>query len=127
MSEIDDRIRGALDADDREFLAALEDRRGMFRQIGDSLNGTMGGWAKVVFGMTFACGVLLLVSAWQMIEADDTRETILWAAATVSLVMTTGFLKDWMFSRMNMLSILREVKRLELQVALLAERQEPKV
>jgi hypothetical protein len=33
--------------------------------------------------------------------------------------MSTGFLKDWLFSRMNMFTVLREVKRLQVQVAML--------
>lgn len=121
MNTIDERIRGALDDDDRAFLERLEDERGMFRQIGDSLGGPMGGWAKVVFGMTFVLGVLLLVSIWQLLAAREMRELVLWATATIALLVATGFLKDWLFSRMNMLTVLREVKRLQVQLALLGE------
>ena len=35
-----------------------------------------------------------------------------------------GFAKEWMFNRMNMLTILREVKRLQVQVALLTEQNQ---
>ena len=31
------------DADDRAFLASLDDERGMFRQLGDSMGGPLGG------------------------------------------------------------------------------------
>ena len=43
MTDTDARIRSALDADDREFLASLGPDRGMFRQIGDSMHGPLGG------------------------------------------------------------------------------------
>jgi hypothetical protein len=39
--------------------------------------------------------------------------------AVVVAVVMQGFIKDWFFSRMNMLTILREVKRLQVQVAML--------
>ena len=119
MTDIDDAIRAGLDADDRAFLASLDDERGLFRQLGDSLGGPLGGWAKVVFAMTFVKGIVLLVSVWQLLTADTTRDQILWATAAMALVMSTGFLKDWLFSRMNMFTVLREVKRLQVQVAML--------
>jgi hypothetical protein len=123
MTDIDDAIRAGLDADDRAFLASLDDERGLFRQLGDSLGGPLGGWAKVVFAMTFVMGLVLIVSVWQLLIADTTRDQILWATAAMALVMSTGFLKDWLFSRMNMFTVLREVKRLQLQVAMLAEKK----
>ena len=124
MTDIDDAIRSGLDADDRAFLASLDDERGLFRQLGDSLGGPLGGWAKVVFAMTFVMGIVLLVSVWQLLTADTTRDQILWATAAMALVMSTGFLKDWLFSRMNMFTVLREVKRLQLQVAMLTEKRD---
>lgn len=120
MTDIDDRIRGALDADDRAFLDSLEDR-GLFRQLGDSLGGPLGGWAKLVFAVTFALSGVMFYAIWQAIAAEELRETVLWSACAVAMVMGVGFLKDWLFSRMNMFAILREVKRLQVQVALLGE------
>jgi hypothetical protein len=119
MTEIDDRIRAALDDDDRAFLASLDDHRGLFVQIGDSLGGPLGGWAKLVFALTFIVSLVMLYTAWRMFTADALRDVVLWATATVVLVMSVGFMKDWLFSRMNMFFILREVKRLQVQVAML--------
>ena len=121
MTDIDDAIRAGLDADDRAFLASLDDERGLFRQIGDSLGGPLGGWAKLVFALTFVLGIMLVASVWQLLTADTTRDQVLWATAAMALVMSTGFLKDWLFSRMNMFTVLREVKRLQVQVALLSD------
>lgn len=122
MSEIDARIRSALDEDDRAFLDSLDDR-GLFRQLGDSLGGPLGGWAKLVFAVTFVLSLVMFYAVWQLFHAAELRETILWATATVLLMTGIGFLKHWMFSRMNMLSVLREVKRLQVQVAMLAEKE----
>lgn len=119
MTDIDDRIRSALDDDDRAFLASLDDGRGLFTQIGDSLGGPLGGWAKLVFALTFVLGLAMVFAVWRMFMAGELRELVLWATASIVLVMTVGFLKDWLFSRMNMFFILREVKRLQVQVAML--------
>jgi len=123
MTTIDDRIRGALDEDDRAFLASLDDSRGLFMQLGESLGGPLGGWAKLVFAMTFVMAAAMFYCVWELFTATETRDIILWATGTVVLVMSTGFLKDWLFSRMNMFTVLREVKRLQVQVAMLEGRQ----
>ena len=121
MTTIDERIHSALDEDDKAFLASLDNSRGLFAQLGDSLGGPLGGWAKFVFAMTFVMAALMFYCIWQMFAATEMREQILWATGTIVLVMSTGFLKDWLFSRMNMFTVLREVKRLQLQVAMLEE------
>ena len=121
MTDIDDRIRDALDADDKAFLDSLESDRGLFRQLGDSWKGPMGGWAKLAFAMSIAFGVLLLVVAWQVAHTSDPIGHTLWAIAMLAVIIMLGFIKMWMFERMNMLTILREVKRLQIQVALLGE------
>lgn len=124
MTDTDNRITAALDADDKEFLASLEADRGLFRQIGDSWQGPMGGWAKFAFAMSVVFGAILLGVIWQVIHTSHPVVHTLWAIAGVAVLIMLGFLKMWMFNRMNMLTILREVKRLQLQVAMLSEKQD---
>ena len=123
MTDIDDRIRGALDADDRAFLASL-DSRGLFAQIGDTLGGPLRGWARLVAGLAFVLALLAWFAAWKLVTAQSSRELVLWATAVIVVVLAQGFTKDWLFSRMNMFAILRELKRLQVQVAMLQDRNE---
>lgn len=122
MTDIDDRIRGALDADDRAFLDSLDDNRGMFQQIGDSMHGPLGGWAKFSFGLAILIGIALAYAFYRAVTGDSTDAMLGWGLTTIALLIMQGFLKEWMFARMNMLMILREVKRLQLQVAELSGR-----
>ncbi len=125
MTSTDDRIKDALDDDDFEFLKDLEGDRGLFQQIGDSWKGPLGGWAKLIFAFTAALGVLFLFVIWQVAHSTDHPMIhALWAIAGVALLVVIGFAKEWMFARMNMLTILREVKKLQVQVALLSEERE---
>lgn len=120
MTTIDDRIRGALDEDDRAFLDGLDDRRGMFAQIGDSWHGPLGGWARFAFALAIAIGLGLAYALYRAVMADGTDALLGWGLTCIALLVMQGFLKEWMFARMNMLMLLREVKRLQLQVAELA-------
>lgn len=127
MTDIDDRIRGALDEDDKAFLDSLETERGLFRQIGDSWRGPMGGWAKLAFAMSLVFGGLMLAVIYKIIHSTDSAfDHSMWAISLIAVLIMLGFLKQWMFERMNMLTILREVKRLQVQVAMLAEQNEKK-
>lgn len=121
MTEFDDRIRAGLDADDRAFLASLEADRGLFRQMGDAMTGTLGGWARLIFAILPIMAGVLFYCVWQLVTAATTDERIVWGVASLAVLTAQGFAKDWLFSRMNMLAILREVKRLQLQVAMLGK------
>ena len=122
MTNIDDKITKALDKDDYAFLTKLDADRGLFQQIGDTWKGPMGGWAKLIFGFTFALGIMLLFVLYQLVhKTDHTMVHTIWAIGGLTLIVIIGFAKEWMFARMNMLTILREIKRLQVQVALLSE------
>ena len=123
MSDIDDRIRGALDADDKAFLARLDEGRGMFSQMGDVLAGPLGGWAKLIFAFAIPVGIALVYCGFRFFTAAGTEETMWWGMVTLGLLIMQGFIKEWFYARMNLLSVLREVKRLQLQVAVLEERR----
>lgn len=122
MNTQDERITAALDADDRAFLDSLDTGRGMFQQIGDSWHGPLGGWAKFSFAIAIVIGIALAYAFFRALTAASTDAMIGWGLTTIGLLIMQGFLKEWMFARMNMLTILREVKRLQVQVALLNER-----
>ncbi|MEO1490357.1 MAG: DUF6768 family protein [Pseudomonadota bacterium] len=123
MSDTDDQITDALSRDDRAFLQSLEEDRGLFTQIGDTWKGPLGGWAKLIFAFTVVLGFVFLFVIWQL--ATSTHSPVahtLWAVSGVALLVIMGFAKEFMFARMNMLTVLREVKRLQVQVALLEEK-----
>ncbi|MEO0420044.1 MAG: DUF6768 family protein [Pseudomonadota bacterium] len=112
----------AMSDDDWAFLESLDDDRGMFQQIGDTWKGPLGGWAKLIFGFTVVMGLLFLFVLWQ--AASTTDHPIihaLWAIAGVAVLVIMGFAKEWMFARMNMLTVLREIKRVQLEVVSLRE------
>ena len=118
----DTRITAALSEDDRAFLNSLEAERGMFQQIGDTWKGPMGIWAKLIFAFSVVLGLLFVFVLWQAAHTTDHPLIhALWAIAGVALLVVLGFAKEWMFNRMNMLTILREVKRVQLEVVALRE------
>ena len=122
MTTVDERIRGALSAEDEAFLEALDRERGMFQQLGDGFRGTMGRWMGVVYIFALAITAIGVWAATRLFATSDLRETMLWLGAIGLAVFATAMLKLWIFGRMNTLTILRELKRIEVRVAQLEER-----
>jgi len=118
----DQRIAAALDADDQAFLASLDSDRGMFQQIGDTWKGPLGGWAKLGFVVAIAIGLGLVYCVYRAMTADGTDAILGWGLSSLALLIMQGFLKQWMFEQVNMLTVLREVKRLQVQIAMLSEK-----
>ena len=122
MTQETDRLRAALEADDETFLNSLEKERGLFAQIGETFRGPMR-------TMTIAANVAALIATavglwavWKMFGAASTRELILWAGAAWAAWTLQIGIKQWIWSRVNTLSILREMKRMELRMAALEAR-----
>ena len=61
--------------------------------------------------------------AWNALNADAARETLLWSAGGIVAMVAVAMLKMYFWMEMNKNVTLRELKRLELQVARLASRE----
>lgn len=118
MTTIDERISGAMSEDDRAFLASLDEERGLFEQVGDTLTGPLAGWSRLIFVVAFALGITLIYSAWRFFTASGGDDLLFWGLITLGILMMQGFIKEWFYNRMNMIAILRELKRLQLQIAM---------
>jgi len=126
MSDFDDKLRNTLSeplsADDRAFLEQLDTEKGMLESIGFSFQGKLKVWAMLATALTFVMSALGLWAVWQMFQADTTRGLFLWAGAGwAAWTMQIG-LKQWLWDRIRMLNVLRELKKIELRLARLEER-----
>lgn len=121
MTKFDEQLGAALDADDKAFLDDLENGRGLFDQLGATLQGPMRFWSYMVGIFTFGFFLLALYCGWQAFQAEQIRDTILWSVGFLLLFQAVGLLKMWLFDRMNLLSLLAEMKKIELRVAQLGD------
>lgn len=121
MSKFDNDLRAALSADDKAFLEDLEGGRGLFDQLGATMRGPMRFWSYLITVVTFLWFVFAIYCGWQAFHAEQVREIILWSVGLLVSFQAVGLLKMWMFDRMNLLSLLAEMKKIELRVAQLGE------
>jgi len=122
MTNLDRAIREALSKEDAEFLARFEAQSTPVGEVLDTFRGRwalMNAFAAVI---TFASFGFFVYAMWQVMQTTDLRMTVLWLTGAVVSALFVAMLKMWFFMEINKNQILREVKRLELQVARLATR-----
>ncbi len=116
---IDERIKEALGYDDANSRGS--DEATALQLIGDTIRGRYRTLAWLAALFTFAMFGLTVFAAVRMFQASDVRETVLWAVGAMWGAMGVGLLKMWFWMQMDRYSLVREIKRLEVQIARLAE------
>ncbi|MEE9364687.1 MAG: DUF6768 family protein [Cellulophaga sp.] len=119
--EIDNLIKEALTKEEAAFYDELEEQN-LFEKLGEVFKGKMGWLAMVmnvvhlvVFGLFAYCIV-------QFLDTDNTNELIKWASAGFLCMLVMVMLKMYVWMQMDKNDLLREMKRLELQIAALSKK-----
>lgn len=120
MNDIDDKILAAIQAETEQSLEEYSEELGLFGLIGESFKGALA-WIVVLamalivifIGLVIYCGI-------NFYHASDIALKLNWMAAGLGAFIIVAILRLWFFMELNRLSIKREIKRVELQVSLLA-------
>ncbi|MCH8821939.1 MAG: hypothetical protein IH984_00370 [Planctomycetes bacterium] len=122
MNNIDAKIKRALEATDADLADEFDGDQSMMEMVLDTFRGTQK-WLTflaIVFGIVFMAGSVFGII--QLFKAQDMHEHILWGLGVMFCFSAVSMMKIWFWMQMNRNSILREIKRVELQVARLAAR-----
>jgi len=122
LERIDDLIREALSKEEAEFYDQLEEQN-LLEKIGETFKGKTG-WLVVFMNlMNLFFFVLFVYCCIQFFNTDETNELIKWTAAGFLCWSFMAFIKLYVWMQMNKNDVLRELKRLELQVSVLSNKQ----
>lgn len=122
MTNLDQAIRNALSKEDAEFLARFEDETPIREALG-TFSGKWGAMNVFAAVITFGVFGVFVYCAWNVFTVSDVRATVIWSAGALWAALAVAMLKMYFWMEMNKNVVLREVKRLELQVARLATRE----
>lgn len=119
MEDIDQLIKETLTEEEAKFYNEL-DEQNIFQMMGGLFTGKLK-WIfvyvniimVVIFGLFIYCAI-------QFFNTDVTNELIKWAVFAAFCMMAVGMLKLFAWMQMDKNTLLRELKRLELQVSSLA-------
>jgi hypothetical protein len=116
MDDLDRKIEAALSAEDRAILAKFGEQ-GVFGQWFGVYDGAARGVAVFMTIITFALCAAAVYCGWRFFGTGEAIEVARWGAGAILLMVMVGFLKLWFWLRMESNRVLREIKRLELQIA----------
>ncbi len=119
MTEFDDKIRQALRTESDNVWKDVEEQ-GLFEQALGVMRGkhkSLTVIANAVMVLFFAMTVYCVV---RFFGAETTRMQIVWSVGFLTSNMVVAMMKLWFWMQMDKNTVIREVKRLELQVATLA-------
>ncbi|MCZ6836884.1 MAG: hypothetical protein O7G85_14000 [Planctomycetota bacterium] len=126
MRDLDEKIRMALLEKDRELFDEHAGEQGLFEMVAETFRGRHRWLVILVCFYSVVFTGLAIFTAVRFFQADESsmREMIAWAIAFVFCFNAVAMLKMWYFMEMNKNSTIREIKRVELQIARLAGRLE---
>ncbi len=122
MNDIDRKIEEALDKEDRALLDNFGEQ-GLFGQLFGVYAGKLGGIALFATLITFVLFFAAVYCGWRFFGAVEAIDAARWGAGALMLMVMVGFLKIWFWMRMESNRVLREIKRVELQLARLQGKQ----
>ena len=121
MQDIDSKIDDALDAEERALLRSL-DEQGFFAQA----VGVFGGPTGWVSGVMMAAQAVVFITgvwaSWNFFEADEPVTQLRWGLPAAVLLILATMLKMALVPRMESNRLMRELKRIELQIARRSDR-----
>ncbi|WP_452599417.1 DUF6768 family protein [Pontimicrobium sp. MEBiC01747] len=118
---IDALIKETLTQEEAKFYEDL-DEQGVFQMIWGLFKGK-NKWIMLLMNIvTVVFFILFIYCIVQFFNAEETKELIKWSTGTIIFLLGVSMLKVFAWMQMDKNALLREIKRLELQVSSLANK-----
>lgn len=113
---VDQRIKSELERESSEIDRILGEDKGIVSMMSHSLKGNLGRWFIIANIVVLLVTAALIYSGYQFFVAVETDQKVVWGVLLiVSLQMQIG-IKQWLWQEMNRNSVMREIKRVELEL-----------
>ncbi|MCP4978612.1 MAG: hypothetical protein GY931_20895 [Maribacter sp.] len=119
--KIDELIKETLNQEEAKFYDELEEHN-LMGKLGEVYKSKVGWLAIIMNVVHLVIFGLLIYCIVQFFGTNETNELIKWASAGFLCMIAMGMLKLYIWMQMDKNDILREMKRLELQVATLSSK-----
>ncbi|MEQ9091185.1 MAG: hypothetical protein RIE52_08845 [Balneola sp.] len=119
--DIDRLIEESLNKDEAKFYHELEEE-GLFKQWGGLYTGKLKGWAILTTVIQLIFTVATFYLGYQFFTATETVDLFKLGGTFFIIFFAASMMKLWHWMQMDKNSILREMKRMEFQIAVLSEK-----
>ena len=120
--KIDERIKETLSKEEAAFYDDLEEQN-LIGKIGEVYKGKLGWLAAIMNVVHLLMFMAFIYCIVRFFNTDSTNELIKWASAGFLSMIAMAMLKLFVWMQMDKNDILRELKRLELQISTLGRMQ----
>ena len=114
--KIDELIKETLSKEEAAFYDELEEQN-LIGKLGEVYKGKLGWLAAIMYVVLLLMFMTFVYCIVQFFNTENTNELIKWASAGFLSMIAMGMLKLFVWMQMDKNDILRELKRLELQIA----------
>jgi len=122
IEKIDELIKEALTQEEAKFYDELGEQN-VLEKFGGIFKGKMGWLAIIMNVMVLVFFGLLIYCLIQFLNVETTNELIKWGAGMFTSMLMMSMLKFYFWMQMDKNDILRELKRLELQISALTHKK----
>ena len=121
MNDMNDAMRSALNSE-AQFEAIDSDRELPIRtQVAETFRGRFRWMALLAAFFRILFLIIAIIAVVQFFRVTGTRDLVAYATLFLASVVATAALKLWYWMLLIKNSVIREIKRLELQVAKLSQ------
>ncbi len=121
MEKIDDLIKQALSKEEAKFYDDLEEQN-LLGKIGEVYRSKLGWLVMIMNAVLVLVFGLLIFCVISFFDANETNQLIKWAGGAFFCMIIMVMSKLFVWMQMDKNDILRELKRLELQVSVLTNK-----
>jgi hypothetical protein len=121
LEDIDKIIKETLTQEEAKFYDKLEEQN-MFQMVGSLFQGKNKWIMYLMNVMTLIFFSLFVYCLMQFINTDATNELIKWGFGSIVFLLGMSMLKIFAWMQMDKNALIRELKRLELQLSSLSGR-----
>ena len=121
MSDIDEKIRNALVAEDQKAIDEIDDGAGLFELIGLTFKGKQAWMTYYMYFLGLVVATALVYFVIEYLGAADIKTSLSWALLILGCLFMITLIKILSWQQIQKAELLREIKRLEMRIMLVAE------
>ena len=122
MNDIDEQIRNALDAEDRKAIDEIDDGAGLFEMISLTFKGKQAWMTYYMYFLGFAVFTSLVYFVIQYLGTSDIKTSLNWALLIIGCMFVITMVKILGWQQIQKMELMREIKRLEMRIMLVADK-----
>ena len=123
MSNIDEKIRTALAAEDQKAIDEIDDGAGLFELIGLTFKGKQAWISYYMYFLGLVITAAFIYFIIQYLGTTDIKESMNWALLILGCLFMITLIKVLGWQQIQKAELMREIKRLEMRIMLVTDKQ----